>query len=157
MPTRASLSNFAYRLFVFCLIISTLLFTTLRLANLVQILLSSTPPSSIPRPATNIPGHWRETLDKLGIEPFKDALQPDVVPFSRPETNLRFDLRKRKRAFSLPTKSNLYFSGDLTQDPTSTAQKRRMLEKELQAFKKIHNDFKRTEAAKHRMQKKHSH
>jgi hypothetical protein len=136
---------------VFFLLISGVIVTTIRLSNLVKIFVLST--VSVKSP-TNIAGHWHDTLTKLGIEPFQDIIHPDALPFSRPEANLRFDLRKRKRAFKMPSKSDLFFTNDLPQRRMAPAQQRRMLEKELLALKKIHNDYKKSEAAKERMHRK---
>jgi hypothetical protein len=154
MQTRTSLSNLLVRSLVFILLVSGVIVTTVRLSNLVKIFVSST--ASV-KTATHVAGQWHDTLIKLGIEPFHDEFHPDALPFSRPEANLRFDLRKRKRAFKIPSKSGLYFTNDLAHQPLTLVQQRRMLEKELLAFKRIHNDHKKAEAAKERMQRKQPH
>jgi hypothetical protein len=122
--------------------------------NLTNLFLSST---SFVKYSTNIAGHWHDTLTKLGIEPFQDIIHPDALPFSRPETNLRFDLHKRKHAFKMPGKSSLFFTNDAPQQTLTPAQQRHMLERELQAFKKIYNDYKKAESAKERMLRKQQH
>jgi hypothetical protein len=157
MPTRASLSGVFGKSIVIILLGLVTIYTTIRLTNLVKLLCESPPASTIAlteKSTSVIPGHWHDLLVKIGIKPFDDVLQPDALRYSRPEADLRFDLRKRKRAFSLPTKTNLFFEDRPPHQSMTLAQQRRVLEKELVVFKKISEEHRRAELIKQRLQKK---
>jgi hypothetical protein len=141
---------------IFILLAANAVFISIRLSTLVHIFYQSSPRiTPHGNPPDSVTGRWHQTLLNLGIEPFSGDLQPEALRHSRPEGNLRFDLRKRKRAFSLPSKSDLHFTDPVSHAPVSPAQHRRILERELQAFKKVHDDHTRSENAKERMQKRH--
>jgi len=161
MPTKAYLSNLFSKTIVCLFIIFSVVFATIRLWNLANLLYASTSEAqSYGVSPTTVAGHWRHTLLNLGIKPFDDTLQAEALRHSRPDTNLRFDLRKRKRAFKTPTKADLFFTDNTPQPPETSYQQRRVIEKELQAFKKIHHDFRKAGSVKKRseqLQRKYMH
>jgi hypothetical protein len=105
------------------------------------------------KPHSVVAGLWQETLTELGIPPFPDKLESKAIRELPPESHVRFDLRRRKRALALPNKSMLNVAPEAAAEE-SPLDKRIFLERELNIFKRLNEDHIQADRVAGRLKRK---